>query len=89
LIRLKQQEIDLRAMDLQRKAQEAQMKEQGQFTRQEAELALDIERLKSQEEAQANRLDVAKAKKGSAVFYASENKGTIKGVTKKTKTKKK
>jgi hypothetical protein len=62
LIRLKQQEIDLRAMDLQRKAQEAQMKEQGQFTRQEAELALDIERLKSQEEAQANRLDVAKAK---------------------------
>ena len=24
--------------------------------------------------------------KGSAVFYASENKGTIKGVTKKTKT---
>jgi hypothetical protein len=51
LIRLKQQEIDLRAMDLQRKAQEAQMKEQGQFTRQEAELALDIERLKSQEEA--------------------------------------
>jgi hypothetical protein len=38
------------------------MKEQGQFTRQEAELALDIERLKSQEEAQANRLDVAKAK---------------------------
>jgi hypothetical protein len=62
LIRLKQQEIDLRAMDLQRKAQEAQMKEQGQFTRQEAELALDLERLKSQEEAQANRLDVAKAK---------------------------
>jgi hypothetical protein len=62
LIRLKQQEIDLRAMDLQRKAQEAQMKEQGQFTRQEAELALDIERLKSQEEAQADRLDVAKAK---------------------------
>jgi hypothetical protein len=62
LIRLKQQEIDLRAMDLQRKAQEAQMKEQGQFTRQEAELALDIEKLKSQEEAQANRLDVAKAK---------------------------
>jgi hypothetical protein len=46
LIRLKQQEIDLRAMDLQRKAQEAQMKEQGQFTRQEAELALDIEKLK-------------------------------------------
>jgi hypothetical protein len=62
LIRLKQQEIDLRAMDLQRKAQEAQMKEQGQFTRQEAELALDIEKLKSQEEAQADRLDVAKAK---------------------------
>jgi hypothetical protein len=62
LIRLKQQEIDLRAMDLQRKAQEAQMKEQGQFTRQEAELALDMEKLKSQEEAQANRLDVAKAK---------------------------
>lgn len=62
LIRLKQQEIDLRAMDLQRKSQEAQMKEQGQFTRQEAELALDLERLKSQEEAQANRLDVAKAK---------------------------
>jgi hypothetical protein len=27
--------------------------------------------------------------KGSAVFYASENKGTIKGVTKKSKAKKK
>ena len=27
------------------------------------------------------------AKKGEQIFYASENKGTIKGVTKKTKGK--
>ena len=62
LIRLKQQEIDLRAMDLQRKAQEAQMKEQGQFTRQEADLALDLEKIKSQEDAQQDRLQLAKEK---------------------------
>ena len=62
LVRLKQQEIDLRAMDLQRKAQESQMKEQGQFERQEAELALDIKKLQSQEDAQQDRLEIAKAK---------------------------
>ena len=62
LVRLKQQEIDLRAMDLQRKVQEAQMKEQGQFDRQEAELALDIQKLQSQEDAQQDRLGIAKAK---------------------------
>jgi len=62
LVRLKQQEIDLRAMDLQRKAQESQMKEQGQFDRQEAELALDIKKLQSQEDAQQDRLEIAKAK---------------------------
>ena len=62
LVRLKQQEIDLRAMDMQRKSQEAMMKEQNEFERQEADLAFDLEKLRSQEEAQANRLDVAKEK---------------------------
>ena len=62
LVRLKQQEIDLRAMDLQRKVQEAQMKEAGQFERQEAELAFDVQKLRSQENAQQDRLDVAKEK---------------------------
>ena len=62
LVRLKQQEIDLRAMDLQRKAQESQMKEQGQFDRQEADLALGLKKLQSQEEAQQDRLGIAKAK---------------------------
>ena len=62
LVRLKQQEIDLRAMDLQRKAQESQMKEQGQFDRQEAELALGLKKLQSQEDSQQDRLEIAKAK---------------------------
>ena len=62
LVQLKQQEIDLRAMDLQRKMQEAQMKEQGQNDRQDAELALGLQKLKSQEQAQESRLDVAKDK---------------------------
>jgi hypothetical protein len=62
LVRLKKKEIDLRAMDMQRKSQEAMMKEQNEFERQEADLAFDLEKLRSQEEAQANRLDVAKEK---------------------------
>ena len=62
LVQLKQQEIDLRALDLQRKAQEAQMKEQGLDRRQEADLAIDLEKLQSQEQAQEDRLAVAKEK---------------------------
>jgi len=71
LVRLKQQEIDLRAMDLQRKVQEAQMKEAGQFERQEAELAFDVQKLRSQENAQQDRLDVAKEKLDLAKFTAA------------------
>ena len=71
LVRLKQQEIDLRAMDLQRKVQEAQMKEAGQFERQEAELAFDVQKLKSQENAQQDRLGVAKEKLDLAKFTAA------------------
>jgi hypothetical protein len=62
LVRLKQQEIDLRALDLQRKTQEAQMKESGQFNRQENDIAFQMERLQSQEEASDKRLQVAKEK---------------------------
>jgi hypothetical protein len=62
LVRLKQQEIDLRALDLQRKTQEAQMKETGQFNRQENDIAFQMERLQSQEEASDKRLQVAKEK---------------------------
>ena len=62
LVRLKQQEIDLRALDLQRKTQEAQMKEVGQFNRQENDIAFQMERLQSQEEASDKRLQVAKEK---------------------------
>jgi len=75
LIRLKQQEIDLRAMDLQRKAQEAQMKEQGQFTRQEADLALDLTKLKSQEDAQQDRLKIAKEKLNLQAQKQNQPKG--------------
>jgi hypothetical protein len=62
LVRLKQQEIDLRAMDLQRKANETMMKEQNEFARQEADLAFDVQKLRSQENAQEDRLEVAKDK---------------------------
>ena len=62
LIRLKQQEIDLRAMDLQRKANETMMKEENEFARQEADLAFDVQKLRSQENAQEERLEVAKDK---------------------------
>jgi hypothetical protein len=62
LVQLKQQEIDLRALDLQRKAQEAQMKEQGLDRRQEADLALDLEKIQQSKAAQEDRLEVAKEK---------------------------
>jgi len=58
-------------MDLQRKVQEAQLKEAGQFERQEAELAFDVQKLKSQENAQQDRLDVAKEKLDLAKFTAA------------------
>lgn len=62
LVALKQQEIDLKALDLQRKMQETKMKEMGQNDRQEADLALELEKLQSQEQAQEARLDVAREK---------------------------
>ena len=62
LVQLKQQEIDLRALDLQRKVQEAQMREQGTMDRKEADIALGMERLESQENSQQDRLGIAKGK---------------------------
>ena len=62
LVRLKQQEIDLRALDLQRKAEEAKMKEQGNMDRQEAELALKMLQLEENSDQADERMDVAREK---------------------------
>ena len=62
LVRLKQQEIDLKALDLQRKVEEAQMKEKAQDDRQEADLAFKLTQLDANQQAANDRLEVAKEK---------------------------
>ena len=65
----------MRALDLQRKAQEAQMREQGQMDRQEADLALGMEKLKSQEDSQQDRLGIAKEKLNLQAQKINQTKG--------------
>ena len=62
LIRLKQQEIDLRALDLQRKAEEVRFKESKQDERQEADLAFKLTQLEQNKEAAGERMEVAREK---------------------------
>ena len=62
LVRLKQQEIDLRALDLQRKAEEVRFKEAKQDERQEADLAFKLTQLEQNKEAAGERMEVAREK---------------------------
>jgi len=62
LVRIKQQEVDLRAMDLQRKAQETQFKQDQENQRQANKLNLEYERLQQQDEQSDKRLDIAERK---------------------------
>jgi hypothetical protein len=62
LIRIKQQEIDLRAMDLQRKADETKFKAEQENNRAAARLEFDYDRLIQQDEQSDERLDVARQK---------------------------
>ena len=62
LVRIKQQEIDLRAMDLQRKANEARERQAGENFRQQNNLTFDYDRLKQQNEQSDKRLDIAEQK---------------------------
>ncbi|MEC7568401.1 MAG: hypothetical protein VYA01_05260, partial [Bacteroidota bacterium] len=62
LVRIKQQEVDLRAMDLQRKAQETQFKQDQENQRQANKLNLEYERLQQQDEQSDKRLEIAERK---------------------------
>ena len=62
LVRIKQQEVDLSAMDLQRKAQETQVKKDQENQRQANKLNLEYDRLQQQDEQSDKRLDIAERK---------------------------
>jgi hypothetical protein len=62
LVRIKQQEIDLRAADLQRKAEETRFKQEQENIRQANNLAFDYDRLQQQDEQSDKRLDIAERK---------------------------
>ena len=62
LVRLKQQEIDLRAMDMQRKERETQFKADQQNTREQDKLQFDYDRLAVQDQQSDERLEIAKQK---------------------------
>ena len=62
LLRLKQQEIDLRAMDMQRKERETQFKADQQNTREKDKLQFDYDRLAVQDQQSDERLEIARQK---------------------------
>jgi hypothetical protein len=62
LVRLKQQEIDLRAMDLQRKEKETQLKAEMDMRQEAARLDFQYDKLTQQSEQSDERLDVARQK---------------------------
>ena len=62
LVRIKQQEVDLRAMDLQRKADEAKLRQDKENQRQANKLDLEYDRLAQQDEQSDKRLDIAERK---------------------------
>ena len=65
----------MRALDLQRKVQESQMKEQGTMDRKEIDIALSMEKLNSQEESQQDRLGIAKSKLELQAQKQKDNRG--------------
>ena len=62
LVRIKQQEIDLRAMDLQRKAEETRFKADQENQRAAQRLEFEYDRLAQQDQQSDDRLDVAREK---------------------------
>ena len=62
LVRLKQQEIDLRALDMQRKERETQFKADQQNAREQDKLQFDYDRLAVQDQQSDERLEIAKQK---------------------------
>ena len=62
LVRLKQQEIDLRAMDLQRKEKEAMMKAEMDMRQEAAKLDFQYDKLTEQSQQSDERLEVAREK---------------------------
>ena len=62
LVRIKQQEVDLKAMDMQRKAEETQFKQDQENQRAAERLAFDYDRLAVQDQQSDERLAVARQK---------------------------
>jgi len=62
LVRIKQQEIDLRAMDLQRKAEETRFKADQENQRAAQRLEFDYDRLAQQDQQSDDRLEIAEKK---------------------------
>ena len=62
LVRIKQQEIDLRAMDLQRKAEETKFKADQENLRAAQRLEFDYDRLAQQDQQSDDRLEIAERK---------------------------
>jgi len=62
LVRIKQQEVDLRAMDMQRKAEETQFKQEQENQRAAERLEFEYDRLATQDQQSDERLDVARQK---------------------------
>jgi len=62
LVRIKQQEIDLRAADLQRKAEETRFKQEQENIRQAQRFELEYDKLAQQDEQSDERLEVAREK---------------------------
>ena len=62
LVRIKQQEVDLRAMDMQRKAEETQFKQDQENKRAADRLEFDYDRLATQDQQSDERLEVAREK---------------------------
>ena len=62
LVRIKQQEIDLRAMDMQRKVEETQFKQAQENQRAAERLEFDYDRLATQDQQSDERLRVAREK---------------------------
>ena len=62
LVKIKQQEIDLRAMDLQRKAEETRFKAEQENQRAAQRLGYDYDKLLQQDEQSDERLEIAREK---------------------------
>jgi len=62
LVRIKQQEVDLKAMDLQRKAEETQFKQDQENQRAADRLGFDYDRLATQDSQSDERLEIARQK---------------------------